>query len=60
MAENPASWGPIEKAIAEAMKQHNKDMDAGLYGLSVVRVIADQLRKQGLIKEPEPDDQPHE
>ena len=49
--ENPATWGPIEDAISDAMIQHAQDMNEGLVGLSAVRKIADELRKRGLVKE---------
>lgn len=51
MAENPATWGPLEKAIAEALKQADEGRAAGRIGLSTVRQIADKLRETGLVKE---------
>lgn len=47
--ENPATWGPVEHAINEAMNEHSESMTVGLVGLSLVRVIADRLRAKGLV-----------
>lgn len=59
MAEDPASWGPLEVAISEAIRDANAARERGLIGLSTVRRIADRLRDQGLVVERrEPDDSP--
>lgn len=49
MAEDPSTWGPVERVIDDAMERNHKNAILGLIGLSVVRVIADALRDHGLI-----------
>lgn len=52
MAESPGTWTDLEYAIQAALE----DFEAGLtdpdfFGLSQVKVIADQLREGGFINE---------
>ena len=49
--ENPNTWQSVELVIARAIREYIKDSSDGIYGLSMIRVIADALRKEGLIKE---------
>ena len=51
MAESPYSWTPAEKVIAQAWKDHDAAMAAGIVGASKIRAIADALREAGLLKE---------
>lgn len=44
MAENPATWGPLEHAIKAALEQHHQAQLDGRVGLSSVRLIADAVR----------------
>ena len=48
--ENPATWGPVEHAINEAIAEH-RARDKEVIGLSLVRTIADALRAKGLLVE---------
>ncbi len=43
--ENPATWGPLEHAIAAALKRAEDNRAAGLVGLSQVRIVADAVRE---------------
>lgn len=48
--ENPASWGPAEKVIDQAIRQHEQDsLPEDFYGLSMTAAIAGALRKAGLL-----------
>lgn len=49
MAENPATWGPAERAVNEALDDYYEAMRSNpdLVGLSIVRQITDALRKAG-------------
>lgn len=58
MVENPQTWGPLEKAIDEAMREADDARAAGRIGLSRVRQIADKLREQGLVNEPRHESSP--
>jgi hypothetical protein len=49
--ENPATWGPVERAISEALRDADEARSKRLIGLSTVRRIADKLRERGLIDE---------
>lgn len=49
--ENPATWGPAEKAVDGAITDAYKNRHAGLVGLSLTRQITDRLRKAGLLRE---------
>lgn len=53
--ENPATWGPAEKIIAEVhqawIKNLHKPADERVIGLSLYRQIADALREAGLLSE---------
>lgn len=42
--ENPATWGPLERAINRAIRQAREDREADVVGLSEVRLIADAVR----------------
>jgi hypothetical protein len=42
--ENPATWGPLEHAIDDAIKKAEEDRAQGVVGLSEVRRIADAVR----------------
>jgi hypothetical protein len=48
--EAPSSWGRLEHAIADALDDHQKSMHDGRIGLSQVRMVADKLRAEGLVK----------
>ena len=48
--ENPATWGEAEKVIRQAYDAHSEDRAKGVYGLSLVRRIADALREAGLLE----------
>lgn len=48
--ENPATWGPVEHAINEAIEEHWERRDEE--GLSLARTIADSLREKGLLNSP--------
>jgi hypothetical protein len=43
--ENPATWGPLERAIASALLQANEQHAAGIFGWSRTRLIANAVRK---------------
>lgn len=49
--ENPATWTEIERTIAEALREAAEARANLLVGLSTPRLIADALRKKGLVKE---------
>jgi hypothetical protein len=51
--ENPETWGKLEQVIDEALRKADADLAAHIIGLSTVRVIADALRREKLIR-PEP------
>jgi len=52
MAEDPGTWTDLEYAIQAALEDFEAGMtDPDFYGLSQVRVIADQLREGGFINE---------
>lgn len=48
--ENPATWTPAHKAIWEAIKQHDKDMQEGVIGASLPAKIVEALKEKGLLK----------
>lgn len=54
VAETPASWGPVERVIFQALNDVEDARAIGLVGLSEVKVIANALRDAGLVRE-EPD-----
>jgi hypothetical protein len=43
--ENPATWGPLEQTIDKAIRKARENREAGLVGLSEVRLIADAVRE---------------
>lgn len=47
--ENNAEWGPVEKAIYEAIRTHARDLNPSY---SVIRAIAEKLGDKGLLKIP--------
>lgn len=47
--ENPASWGPVERIIDEALGQWDEDRAKGMVGFSRPAAIAERLRRAGLI-----------
>lgn len=47
--ENPATWGPAEHAVQEAITEDFRDNEAGIIGLSLARKITDKLRAKGLL-----------
>ena len=49
--ENPSSWTQVEKAIYKAQRKWEDSYRRGVIGASVFKVIADELREQGLIAE---------
>lgn len=49
--ENPATWGTLEKIINEALEEADRRDRMDLVGLSRVRIVADALRKAGLVKD---------
>ena len=51
MAENPATWTPLEKAIHEAIRQHDKGIRQGKIGWSLVKQIAEYLKAEGWVFE---------
>lgn len=46
--ENPSTWGPVEKAVSEAMKQHDAARASGVIGASAVKVVAEAARQATL------------
>lgn len=56
MVENPATWGPAEHVVSEALDQAHEGNRRGLVGLSTVRQITDALRAADLLKEEEGED----
>lgn len=51
--ENPATWGPAEKVIRQALDEDHQARlsPEPVIGLSLPRLIADALRKEGLLDE---------
>ncbi len=51
--ENPATWGEAELIISEVLDDHDRVQRGPepLCGFSVEKLIADALRKAGLLKE---------
>lgn len=49
MAENPATWGHAELAVMAALEAHDEAEERGECGLSLVRRITDELRREGLL-----------
>ena len=49
--ENPLSWNPVEKAIYEAITEHEADMAKGIYGYSLPAFIYHKLKDKGFLKE---------
>lgn len=47
--ENPATWNEIEKAIAEALNEHEDAMRRGVIGVSNVRTVFNKLAERGFI-----------
>lgn len=47
--EAPSSWGALEHAIADAMKEAEQARVDKIIGLSTVRRIADKLRERGIV-----------
>lgn len=45
--ENPATWNEVEKAIDEAISEHEKAMQEGVCGISIVRRIYNKLIERG-------------
>lgn len=52
--ENPDTWGPAERVVAQALQEVEDRKKEFYAGLSTVRVITDALRKAGLLIEPPP------
>lgn len=48
--ENPATWNEVQKAIAEAIEEHAKDIQEGVCGTSEVSKIYIKLRERGFLK----------
>lgn len=51
--ENPATWGKAEHVISDAYGEYHIAQNRGVIGASLVRCIADALRKHGLLIENE-------
>lgn len=49
--ENPATWGPAEHVVRRALEEAERQRQAGVVGLSTVRLITDSLREEGLLEE---------
>jgi hypothetical protein len=47
--ENPATWGPAERAVDDVLRGQTGWGTEPLVGLSLVRQITDALRSQGLL-----------
>lgn len=47
--ENPATWSPATKVIAEAIEKHAKDEARGVIGLSLPQTIFNALNAKGLL-----------
>jgi hypothetical protein len=47
--ENPNSWGPCKKVIAEAIEKHKKIVESKIIGCSLVSTIYNELLKANLI-----------
>lgn len=48
--ENPATWGKLETAISDALKDADDARAKGLVGGSRAKIIANKLRERGLVK----------
>lgn len=51
MAENPNTWTDLEKTIAEALREAEDQRSKYVVGLSTPRIVADALRRNGLVEE---------
>jgi hypothetical protein len=49
--ENPACWNEIQKAIFEAMQEHDRSIEEGCVGGSDVLYIYNKLKAKGMLKE---------
>lgn len=49
MAEDPNTWGPVERVVDQVLTDHFNELDAEICGHSLPRRIADALRAAGLI-----------
>lgn len=47
--ENPNTWTEIHHAIADALKEFNEAMEAGICGPSNVSMIYDKLKEKGFL-----------
>ncbi len=48
--ENPATWNEVQKAIAEAIEEHAKDIQEGVCGTSEVTKIYTKLCQRSFLK----------
>lgn len=51
MAENPQTWTQLEKVIQEALREAEDYRSKRVVGLSTPRIVADALRREGLVEE---------
>lgn len=49
--ENPSTWTKLEKTIYEAIREAEDQRARRVIGLSTTRIIADALRREGLVEE---------
>ena len=47
--ENPATWGKVERCINRAIDRWHQGLNDGMCGLSLARMVADALRRDGLL-----------
>lgn len=55
--ENPASWTPAEKVISRAITKYHELHREGHIGISIVRMVADDLRAHSMLIEPKESDE---
>lgn len=51
MAENPATWGPVERSIHEAIQKHHEAQIQGKIGYSLPKYITEYLKAAGFVIE---------
>lgn len=51
MAENPRTWTDVEKTIHAALRDAEEQTSMHVVGLSTPRIVADALRRSGLVDE---------
>ncbi|MBI5421176.1 MAG: hypothetical protein HZA35_02580 [Parcubacteria group bacterium] len=51
MMKNQETCGEAEKIVCEALKEHQAQIDSGLCGVSLEKIICNRLRAGGLLVE---------